>query len=127
MLHATKKLILEKNKVVCGMVWASLWGGVGPSFTSDTLFFFQGEKHAEETFKTSSKSVATLACEIGKAHLANGFLSQRLFLQSDFEAGEVEALLPVIAMLLQFSPEEVCLFLNWFSCVDEKLFQRVSK
>jgi hypothetical protein len=43
------------------------------------------------------------------------------------ETGEVEALLPVIAMLLQFSPEEVCLFLNWFSCVDEKLFQRVSK
>jgi hypothetical protein len=43
------------------------------------------------------------------------------------ETGEVEALLPVIAMLLQFSPEEVCLFLNLFSCVDEKLFQRVSK
>ncbi len=59
--------------------------------------------------------------------LMDFFLSQRLFLQSDFEAGEVEALLPVIAMLLQFSPEEVCLFLNLFSCVDEKLFQRVSK
>jgi TolA-binding protein len=43
------------------------------------------------------------------------------------ETGEVEALLPVIAMLLQFSPEEVRLFLNLFSCVDEKLFQRVSK
>lgn len=81
----------------------------------------------KETLKTSSKLVATLACEIGKAHLANKFLSQCLSLQSDFEAGEVEALLPVIAMLLQFSPEEVCLFLNWFSCVDEKLFQRVSK
>ncbi len=102
-------------------------GGGGSSFTSDTIFFFQVEKHAEETVKTSSKSVTTMACGIGKAHLANGFLSQRFFLQSDFEAGEVEALLPVIAMLLQFSPEEVCLFLNWFSCVDEKLFQRVSK
>ncbi len=109
------------------VAWCGLhFGRGGSSFTSDT-FCFQGEKHAEETVKTSSKSVATLACEIRKAHLANGFLSQRLFLQSDFEAGEVEALLPVIAMLLQFSPEEVCLFLNLFSCVDEKLFQRVSK
>jgi hypothetical protein len=111
------------------VAWCGLhFGGAGGAPLSQvTLFFFQGEKHAEDNVKTSSKSVATLACEIRKAHLANGFLSQRLFLQSDFEAGEVEALLPVIAMLLQFSPEEVCLFLNLFSCVDEKLFQRVSK